>query len=200
LEGHNLWLRDEPGGQRANLEGANLEGANLEGANLEGANLEGANLEGANLEGADLRGANLARANLYGANLCEANLARANLGGADLYEANLRGADLEEANLRGADLYGVNLEGANLRGAVLNWTSHTLVSEILWRVATTTRQQMLAAFIGRRIDWCWRDWLAFETPEREWALAELRQWVKPDDDVPAILRASGGDKGKGEDQ
>ena len=52
LDLHRKWLYDEPGGERANLRGANLEGANLRGANLEGANLRGANLEGANLRGA----------------------------------------------------------------------------------------------------------------------------------------------------
>ena len=54
LRKHKLWLAEEEGGERANLEGANLEGANLEGANLEGANLKWANLDEANLRGANL--------------------------------------------------------------------------------------------------------------------------------------------------
>ena len=74
LRKHKLWLEDEEGGERANLEGANLEGANLKGANLKGANLKGANLRGANLDGANLEGANLWGANLWGANLRGANL------------------------------------------------------------------------------------------------------------------------------
>ena len=45
LELHQKWINNEPGGEKANLEGANLWGANLEGANLEGANLRGANLD-----------------------------------------------------------------------------------------------------------------------------------------------------------
>jgi len=69
LEKHQLWLDDEEGGERANLEDANLRGANLIGANLWGANLWGANLIGANLGGANLWGANLGGANLGGANL-----------------------------------------------------------------------------------------------------------------------------------
>ena len=64
LRKHKLWLENEEGGERANLEGADLEGAKLEGANLEGANLEGANLKWANLEGANLKGANLKWADL----------------------------------------------------------------------------------------------------------------------------------------
>ena len=42
LEKHLKWLKDEEGGERAYLRGANLEGANLRGAYLEGAYLEGA--------------------------------------------------------------------------------------------------------------------------------------------------------------
>lgn len=39
LKLHKMWLKNEKGGVRANLEGANLRNADLEGANLEGANL-----------------------------------------------------------------------------------------------------------------------------------------------------------------
>lgn len=50
LEKHKKWLNDVPGGEYANLKGANLKGAYLEDANLKGANLERANLKGANLD------------------------------------------------------------------------------------------------------------------------------------------------------
>ena len=43
LDNHAKWFRGD-GGERANLEGANLRRAYLEGADLEGANLEGADL------------------------------------------------------------------------------------------------------------------------------------------------------------
>ena len=84
IASHGKWLRDEEGGERANLDGANLDGANLDGANLRMANLYGANLRMANLYGANLDGANL-----YGANLRMANLRMANLDGANLRMANL---------------------------------------------------------------------------------------------------------------
>ena len=64
---HTKWLRDEPGGVRANLSGANLSGANLSGADLSYADLSGANLSGANLSGANLSCADLSGANLSGA-------------------------------------------------------------------------------------------------------------------------------------
>ena len=109
---HKLWLDDEEGGERANLEGASLEWANLARANLAVASLEGANLEWANLARA-----NLARANLEGAYLEGAYLEGASLAGADLARANLEGANLEGANLEGANLAGANLARANLEGA-----------------------------------------------------------------------------------
>ena len=46
---HNLWIKGDFNGERANLRGANLYRANLRGANLYGADLYGANLYGANL-------------------------------------------------------------------------------------------------------------------------------------------------------
>ena len=49
LASHAAWLRDEDGGVRADLSGANLKGANLKGANLTGADLTCANLTGVSL-------------------------------------------------------------------------------------------------------------------------------------------------------
>ena len=134
LEKHKKWLNDEPGGERANLFGADLFRANLFGANLREADLRGANLCGADLfeadlrgadlfeadlRGADLRGADLFEADLRGANLCGADLFEANLFGANLFGADLFRANLFGANLRGADLFGANLCGADLREADL---------------------------------------------------------------------------------
>ena len=118
LEKHQKWIRNEDGGERANLSWANLSWANLYGANLSWANLYGANLSGANLSWADL-----SWANLYGANLYGANLSWANLSGANLSDANLSWANLYGANLSGANLYGANLSGANLSWADLSWAN-----------------------------------------------------------------------------
>ena len=69
LEKHKKWLNDEPGGERANLCGADLFRADLFRANLRGADLFEADLRGANLCGADLFEANLFGADLFGADL-----------------------------------------------------------------------------------------------------------------------------------
>ena len=52
LDKHLKWLRDEDGGERASLYGADLSGAILYGANLSRADLSGAILYGADLSGA----------------------------------------------------------------------------------------------------------------------------------------------------
>ena len=95
LEKHKKWLNNVSGGERANLEYANLADANLEYANLKCANLEYANLEYANLKGANLEYANLTSANLTGAYLRGANLTGAYLRGANLADANLADTNLD---------------------------------------------------------------------------------------------------------
>ena len=74
IKSHGRWLRNEEGGERANLRDAYLSGANLSDAYLSGANLRDANLSDANLSDANLSGANLSGANLRGANLSGADL------------------------------------------------------------------------------------------------------------------------------
>ena len=129
LDKHEKWLKNEPGGERAyfqeadlrevNLQGVNLRGADLRGADLQGADLWEADFQGAILQGANLQGADLPGANLRGADLWKANLREANLRGAMLQRATLWEADFQGANLQGANLQGASLPGANLRGADL---------------------------------------------------------------------------------
>ena len=121
LNKHEMWVLNDPRGERADLRGANLMGANLREADLRGADLSGADLRGADLSGADLY-----KADLRGAELIEANLSGANLSGADLRGADLMGAYLSEANLMGADLGGAKLiravlYSADLSRAKLDW-------------------------------------------------------------------------------
>ena len=108
LQRHAKWLKNEEGGEKANLWDADLRGANLRDADLRDADLRGANLWDADLRGANLRDANLWDADLRDANLRDANLWDADLRGADLRGADLRDADLRDADLRGADLWGAS--------------------------------------------------------------------------------------------
>jgi len=177
----------------ANLTGADLTGANLREANLRGADLREADLREADLYGADLSEVNLRRANLRRANLVDANLSEADLSWANLYGANLSGANLSGAYLRGAYLIGANLYGADLREAAINWQSHDLIAEILRGAAgDDVPRRMLVGLILISRDWCWEKFLALELdPDlREWALAELRQWVKDGDGAPEALKVA----------
>ena len=137
IKSHGKWLRNEEGGEKADLRGAYLRGANLGGAYLRGANLGDADLRGADLGGAYLRGANLGDADLRGADLRGADLRGADLRGANLGDAYLRGANLGDADLRGADLGDADLGDADLRGAYLNKTYYQ-ITRIGSRNATTT--------------------------------------------------------------
>jgi uncharacterized protein YjbI with pentapeptide repeats len=155
---HGKWWRDEKGGIRANLRGADIRDANLRDANLYGANIRGADLRGANLRDANLRSANLLGADLRGANLRDANLLGANLCDANLCCADLRGANLRDANLLGADLRGANLRDANLLGADLRGTDGIniiQVGPIGSRRATTTYW----IDEDRVVCGCWNDYL-----------------------------------------
>ena len=113
------------GGERINLQGADLRGIDLRKANLRGANLQGVRLWGADLSLADLSYANLSyanihNANLYGVNLSNADLHKTDLSCAELDWANLNCTDLSYANLYGAGLLYTNLSGADLNCAILD--------------------------------------------------------------------------------
>ena len=82
LQRHAKWLKNEEGGEKANLWGADLRDANLRDANLRDADLRGADLRDADLRDADLWGANLRDADLWGADLRDADLRGADLWGA----------------------------------------------------------------------------------------------------------------------
>ena len=103
LNKHKMWLRDEEGGERADLSNTDLRGFDLSNINL---------------SGADLRNIDLSYTNLRGANLSYTNLSYTDLRGADLRYANLNNANLWDANLRCANLNNIetnmNTIGYNL--------------------------------------------------------------------------------------
>ena len=77
IAAHGKWLRDEDGGERADLRSAVLSGADLRSTDLSGADLRGADLRSADLVGAVLRSADLRSADLGGAVLSGADLSGA---------------------------------------------------------------------------------------------------------------------------
>jgi uncharacterized protein YjbI with pentapeptide repeats len=97
------------------------------------------------------------------------------------------------ANLTGANLAGANLAGAHLAGIVVAWQSHALLADILRRAAgDNVPRRMLAGLIAISTDWCWGEFLNLDIDPalREWAIAELRQWVRDSDAAPDALRAT----------
>jgi hypothetical protein len=81
LKKHELWLKGEEGGEKADLRGSDLRGSDLGYSDL---------------RGSDLRGSDLSYSTLRGSNLRNSNLRNSNLSYSDL-----RGSDLRGSNLRG---------------------------------------------------------------------------------------------------
>ena len=192
LKKHDLWLKDDPKGDRANLKDAHLEGANLRNANLECANLAGAHLKGANLIYANLR-----HAYLVGAHLENADLECVNLEGVDLEDADLRKADLSYSNLKEAYLQGTHLEGAkldsvNLRNAHLEGTH--LTNAILTQTNTQNiREQNVISVqvdtsrINNTISY-WKDLNLWTTGCFQGTLEELQERVAETHEDNPFLR------------
>ena len=82
-----------------------------------------------------------------------------------------------------------NLFGADLSGAAINWNSHDLIAELLRQAAGESWQRRaLAGLILVSRDWCWKEFLALEHPEQEWALDVLRGYVREGDGAPDFLQ------------
>lgn len=115
--------------------------------------------------------------------------AGAYLAGANLVGANLAHADLARANLAHADLVHADLAHANLAGAKINWTSHSLIAEILRREAgNNVEQRCLAGGIAISTDWCWDKIMSIEYPQKAWAIGVLLPWIQEGDNAPERLR------------
>ena len=190
LRKHQLYLKDEEGGVRANLSEANLKGADLRVANLSSAvlisadlrkadlrkaylssaDLWGADLRVANLSSADLRkaylfksvlsSADLSSADLGGADLTKANLSSADLRGADLTRANLSSADLSSADLRGVNLRGVDLTRANLRNTKHDYTILKIINELKYHIVLIDD----LVTVGCRV-YTYKEWKSFSNEE-----------------------------------
>ena len=117
LEKHKLWLRQEDGGEKANLSGSDLSGSDLSGSDLSGSDLSGSDLRWSNLSWSNLSGSNLSESDLSGSDLSGSNLRWSNLSGSNLSESDLSGSNLSESDLSGSDLSGSNLRWSDLSGS-----------------------------------------------------------------------------------
>ena len=112
LAAHEKWLNHEDGGERADLQDADLQGADLRHACLQWADLREATLRWCNMQGALLQGACLQGADLKHAVLQNADMRRTMMEFVDMRDAVLCKVDMQGANLQGADLRGVYIREA----------------------------------------------------------------------------------------
>ena len=120
LEKHEIWLRGEEGGERADLWDTDLRGFDLIDINLSGADLRNSDLGDANLMYADLKYADLKYTDLSYTNLSDADLRGGDLRGANLMGANLSDTDISDADLRGTNLWDTDLSNTNLKNVKTN--------------------------------------------------------------------------------
>lgn len=114
IEKHERWLKNQEGGECADLHGTDLHGTDLRYVNLSGANLRNVNLGGANLRGANLCDSDLRYSDLHGVELYDASLCYADIRYANLRDANLCCTNLQDANLFNTDLHGVTMHCADI--------------------------------------------------------------------------------------
>lgn len=133
LKEHELWLKGEGEGKRADLSYTNLSGMDLRGVNLKRAilthtdlvyaDLKYANLAYADLRYADLRCADAENVDFMSADLKYAKLSDANLKRANFKYADSRFADFKYADLRYACAISTGFEGCDFESAILRWAN-----------------------------------------------------------------------------
>ncbi len=96
---HQLWLKNKPGGSRADFSHQNLSSVVLTGLRLPRAKFSGASLLNATLDDGDF-----SECDFFVVDFTRASLVRANLYQADMRGAILSGTDLSFANLDQTDL------------------------------------------------------------------------------------------------
>ena len=177
LEKHEMWLKNEKGGERADLinvdlRSIDLSNVNLSGADLRNANLGGADLSNVNLSNADLWNVNLSYAELRGSDLWNINLSESDLNNANLSDTNLRGANLSYSNLsytdlRGADLRYADLNNSNLWDANLSYANLNNIETNMNTIGYNLACPEKGSFIGyKKANGCIVELLILEDSKR----------------------------------
>ncbi|HAA11434.1 MAG TPA: hypothetical protein DCE41_06915 [Cytophagales bacterium] len=109
LDRHEAWLRDEPGGERANLSGYLLHRRDFTRRNL----------SHVQFLASDLSGSDFTKATLCQASFYRATLKKVHFQGADLTQA-----DLAEVDARGSSFDFARLEDTNFAKALFNANTH----------------------------------------------------------------------------
>jgi hypothetical protein len=59
---------------------------------------------------------------------------------------------------------------------------------LLWRASVNIEQEQFAAWIARKTDWCWKQFIECGHPLIGWAIETLRPWVTGGDNAPEYLK------------
>lgn len=120
IDAHSKWLRNE-GGERLNLDGADLRGMDLSNVDLRKARLNGANLGATTLYGTALVGAELAGANFNGAKIKDTTFSTADMYSAIFDNAEIIDAYFDNANLAYASFINTTCKRTSFAGAALRF-------------------------------------------------------------------------------
>ena len=128
LEKHRKWLAGDPGGERADFSGQNLDGVILQNTVLARLKAKHAMMRNADLSHSYCAASNFYKTNLDNANLKNTNFFESNFTGASLVHTNFTNAtlfctvfretDLRYACFKGADLTCVDFTGAQLEHTI----------------------------------------------------------------------------------
>ncbi|MCI9130317.1 MAG: pentapeptide repeat-containing protein [Eggerthellaceae bacterium] len=125
LEKHRLWVRDKPGGERADLTDADLRGIDLREALLssaacKGACFDGVDMRGSNISAADMRGASFRMTKMHGSYARGTRFNRAEISRSNMNKMLLREADFSKARIENTDMDACDLRDAIAKEAILD--------------------------------------------------------------------------------
>ena len=200
IKAHSQWLKNRETGKQADFSYCDLMGVDLSFNNLSYAKFVGADLSHVKLNYCDLSHADFSHAKLrstkiWHSNACFAKFDFANLMGADSQSTDFLCASFIGANLRYTRWTNANIRDCKFQKATINWYSRELVGQLLeqaaWQgdsmSALYHRRLDLAILIGNKAGECWKEWLALDHPDTDWAVSVLMKYVNEEDDAPDSL-------------
>ncbi len=194
LSGRTIFSDKEKTTQKTVLnaldDGISLGYADLRSVSFRGLILNNIRLPHANLGGCDFTDAALVSAYLPHAHLVNAHLRGANLSYANFCHASLVWADCQGCSLIGANFDYAELTHTNLHNASMNWSSHDLIAELLFREADSEDVEKLkiAGLVFLQRDWCWNHFRDLKDPLQRWAFRVLKKYSTEASPFPTFER------------
>lgn len=199
IKAHSQWLKNRETGKQADFSYCDLMGVDLSFNNLSYAKFVGADLSHVKLNYCDLSHADFSHAKLSSTRIWHSNAFLAKFDFAYLYGATFDSTDFLGSSFVGANMRFTRWSNANLRDckfqkATINWYSRQLVGQLLeqatWQCEPPVlyhRRLDLAILIANKAGECWKEWLALDHPDTDWAVSVLMKYVNEEDDAPDSL-------------